>query len=77
MAQAIARIDFERNLKDLIVPAGEYWLAIDIKKYVQGDGVTLFKDLIKYDYTGILDQVTPPAPIDPAQDYTWDGGDLG
>lgn len=72
-----SRVDLEKNLSNQIVPLNEYWLAIDSNRYVLGDGNTAFKDLTKYTYTGQIIDVDPNFVIDPTNDVSLDGGDLG
>ena len=72
-----SRVDLAKNLNDLVVPLGEYWLAIDTNKYAIGNNNTTFGDLRKYDYLGDIVEV---GEIDfltnPENDIVVDGGNL-
>ena len=72
-----SKVDLDKNIKDLIVPLGLYWLAIDTNKYVIGDGNTVFDDLVHYTYTGQIIEADENVVLDPTQDLSIDGGDEG
>ena len=56
--RTFSRVDREINLRNLIVPAGAYWLAYDTQEYVVGNGVDTWESLTKHDYNETIG-ITP------------------